>query len=239
MDIDPLVRSILAQVRAVVATAAPFDPAKSTRRFVIAAPDGVSSVFLPPLLDRLAATAPFIDVSLLQMLPRPDEPSTELAWRDVHKALEAREMDIAVVPGGEYPARFATRVLYEERFAIAMRMAHPDRTRLCLETYCRAKHLVVSNSGDPYGFVDTALTDEGLSRRVALTVPNSMAALAVLADSDMVAALPERFIAMHGNRFGVVGVAPPLVLQTFKLNLVVLRGALEDAGLAWLIEQFS
>ena len=38
------VAEILARIRGVVSTAAPFDPRHSTRRFVIGAPDGVSSV---------------------------------------------------------------------------------------------------------------------------------------------------------------------------------------------------
>lgn len=239
VQIDPLIRSILAQVRQVVSTSEPFNPGISTRRFVIAAPDGVSSVFLPALLERLAETAPSINISLRQLLPRKDEPSPELAWRDVYAALEAREMDIAVVPNDDFPMRFATRRLYEERFVIAMGRSHPDRHRMGPETYCRAKHLVVSRSGDPSGFVDSVLSDAGLSRRVALTVPNFMSALAVLAGSEFVSALPERFIAMHGDRFGVVGVEPPIPLPGFRLNLVVLRAALEDAGMAWMMDQFD
>ncbi len=126
LQIDPLIRNILAEVRKVVATAEPFDPARSSRRFVIAAPDGVSSVFLPPLLDRLAASAPSIDVSLRQLLPRRDEPSPELAWRDVYAGLEAGEMDIAVVPNETFPIRFATRLLYEER--CRLRSPHRETT---------------------------------------------------------------------------------------------------------------
>ena len=41
---------MLARVRSVVATAEPFDPATSTRRFTIGAPDGASAVFLLQLL---------------------------------------------------------------------------------------------------------------------------------------------------------------------------------------------
>nr|WP_260682786.1 LysR family transcriptional regulator [Rhizobium laguerreae] len=73
---------ILARVRSVVATAEPFDPARSQRRFTIGAPDGVSSVFLPPLLDLLAKSAPGIAISIRQLLPRQGEPSPDLAWRD-------------------------------------------------------------------------------------------------------------------------------------------------------------
>jgi len=49
---DPIA-DVLARARNVLATAAPFDPAKSQRRFVIGAPDGISPVFLTPLLARL------------------------------------------------------------------------------------------------------------------------------------------------------------------------------------------
>lgn len=42
------VGDILARVRSVVSTAQPFDPARSTRRFTLGAPDGSSAVILPP-----------------------------------------------------------------------------------------------------------------------------------------------------------------------------------------------
>ena len=46
------VADVLARARSVISTAEPFDPATCTRRFTIGAPDGVSAVFLPPLLAR-------------------------------------------------------------------------------------------------------------------------------------------------------------------------------------------
>ena len=52
------VADLLARARNVLASAAPFDPATSTRRFIIGAPDGVSSVFLKPLLAVLRAVHP-------------------------------------------------------------------------------------------------------------------------------------------------------------------------------------
>jgi DNA-binding transcriptional LysR family regulator len=235
--IDPLVRPILAQMRALLATAAPFDPARSTRRFVVAAPDGVAAVFLPALLDRLSASAPGIGLGVRNLLPRRDEPVPERAWRDVHDALDTGEVDIAVVPHDHLPARFATRPLGEERFVIALRNGHPAAAGLSLSAYADARHLVVSQSGDPFGFVDTALAGHGLTRRVALTVPNFMGALPVLAGTDMVAALPERFLALHGARFGLVAVAPPLSVPGFRLTLVAPRAALGDAGLAWMFAQ--
>ncbi len=63
------IADVLSRTRSIVASAEPFDPATSTRRFTIGAPDGVSAVFLPPLLKELRERAPGIDISIGQLLP--------------------------------------------------------------------------------------------------------------------------------------------------------------------------
>lgn len=224
----------LAQIRSVVATTEPFDPATSTRRFTIGAPDGASAVFLPPLLAELRRTAPGIDIGVRQLLPVAGETSPERAWRDAFSDLETRAMDIAVVPSDHIPQRFHAHRLYEEDFVVAMRAGHPLAERATLDRYCGAKHLVVSMTGDPHGFVDEMLTKQGRARRIALTVPNFMYALAVTAETDLVCALPRRLVAMHAARFAVVARELPLQLPRFSINAIVPKAAMEDAGLAWL-----
>ena len=44
---------------------------------------------------------------------------------------------------------------------------------------------------------------------------------------------------MHGPRFGVVGVEPPLPLPGFRLNAVVPKAALMDDGVAWLLDRLG
>lgn len=224
----------LGRVRSVLATAAPFDPATSTRRFTIGAPDGVSAVFLPALLVATRERAPGIDISVRQLLPLPRETSLERAWRGAFADLEARAIDVAVIPIDDIPARFHRRVLYEEEFVLAVRPGHPFVEDPSLERYCASQHLVVSLTGDPHGFVDEVLAQQGRARRVALTVPNFLFAVAVLGETDLISALPRRFAAMHATRFGVVSVAAPLPLGRFRLNAVSPKAAMADAGLAWL-----
>jgi DNA-binding transcriptional LysR family regulator len=239
LELAAPVAEILARVRGVIASVEPFDPARSRRRFAIGAPDGASSVFLPPLLDALRQGAPGIDISIRQLLPRQGEPSPALAWSDVIAELEARAMDVAVLPVGGMPERFLLRTLYEEDFVIAMRAGHPFSTDSGIEAYCAMRHLVVSQAGDTSGFVDTALAEHRLSRRIALTVPNFMFALAVLAETDLVSALPRRFVAMHARRFGVVAVEAPVTLRRFQISAVVPKVAMMDAGIAWLVGQLA
>ncbi len=223
------VAEILARARSVISTAEPFDPAASERRFVIGAPDGVSAVVLRPLLTKLRRVAPRIDIGLRQLLPSPAR-----VWQAAIADLEARDMDIAIIPSDDIPTRFEARCIYEEDFVIVARRGHPFTRDPSLARFCEMQHLVVSHSGDPHGFVDERLEKQGRARRIALTVPNFMFALAVIAETDLLSALPRRFAAMHAARFGVVSLESPLPLPGFRLNAVAPKVALMDAGLAWL-----
>jgi DNA-binding transcriptional LysR family regulator len=229
------VADVLARARGVIAGALPFDPATSTRRFTIGAPDGVSAVLLPPLLAALGAEAPGIDISVRQLLPVAGEIAPDRAWRGAFANLDERAVDLAVIPLDEGPARFHMRALYDEDFVVALRRNHPFARDPGVVGFCAMQHLVVSQSGDPFGFVDAALAERGLARRIALTVPNFMLALAIIAETDLLAALPRRLVARHGPRFAVEGLDPPLPLSHFRLHAFVPKAALLDAGLEWLL----
>lgn len=233
-ELAPLVSEILVQVRRVVASAAPFDPKISRRRFILGAPDGVSAVILPPLLAALRHRAPQVDIGVRQLMPAPGGHTLEAAWGPALAQLEDRSLDIAIMPSTGVPVRFTAVRLYEESFAIAMRQRHPFAAKPTLDHYCRLQHLMVSQSGDPNGFVDAALAQRKLARRVALTVPGFMQALMMLRDSDLVAALPERLIEQHGRDFGLTSVAPPLKLRSDRIQAVATSAALMDAGVSWL-----
>lgn len=233
----PMISDALRRVRSVVAEAEPFDPATSTRRMVIGAPDGVSAVFLQPLLSDLKASAPGIDLGIRQILPIAGETQPERAWSAAFSEIEARALDLAVIPSDDAPARFERRLLYEEDFVLAMRPDHPFRRQPTIANYCESRHLVVSLTGDPHGFVDEVLARDGRSRRVALTVPNFMFAAAILSGTDLICAIPRRFARLYGDRFGLAVLEPPLPMGQFRLNVFVPKVALMDDGLAWLIER--
>jgi DNA-binding transcriptional LysR family regulator len=96
--------------------------------------------------------------------------------------------------------------------------------------------MLVSVSGDTSGYVDGVLAEKGLSRRVALSVPNFMLALAALAESDLVAALPDGLVATHAARFGLKSVKAPLPLRRWQLRAVVPQSARADSGIVWLCD---
>lgn len=224
---------ILARARSLMASAAPFDPRKSKRRFSIGTPDAVSSVLLMALLDNLKNQAPLVDICLRQVLPAYGEP-VERAWQQTFADLESRSLDIAIIPSERIPARFEQRCVYQEDFVIVARVGHPFLRKATLEKYCEMEHLVVSQSGDPHGFVDDLLAKQKLTRRIALTVPSFMFALSVIAETDLITAVPRRLAAMHQQRFGIESVQPPLALPHFRMNAVASKSAMMDAGVAWM-----
>ena len=228
LELAEPVSDVLARSRLLIASAAPFDPARSARRFKIGMPDAVSVVLLQPLLAGMRRTAPRIDIGVRYL------------HRDTALAeLEARTIDVAVVPLDEIPARFASRELYADDLAIAVRAGHPFIKVPTLARYCDLDHLVISHTGEPRALLDDLLAARGLSRRIALTVPNFMLALALIGDTDLVGALPHGFIAMHGPRFGVTDVELPLPVRSFPLRAIAPKVAMMDAGVAWLFAELE
>lgn len=225
LDVSAPIADILARVRSVVASAEGFDPRSSARRFTIGAPDAVFPIVLPPLLAALGKAAPKVDLRMRTLLPQ-----VALA------SLDAREVDVLVEPLVDIPPRFAATQLYEEEFAIAMRKGHPLGPKPTLAQYCAASHVLVSTTGDPHGNVDAELEALGRARRVAATVPTFMSALALVADTDLLAAVPRRAGAFAA-RLGIVLVSPPPPLAALgrsSISVITTKAALADAGVAWL-----
>jgi DNA-binding transcriptional LysR family regulator len=220
------IADILSRVSHVMESSARFDPATSSRRFTIGAPDAVSAVILPRLISDLRRSAPRIDVSVRQVFPQ-----TSL------EELESRAVDLVITPVEDIPKRFAARVFAEEDFVVAARRGHPFFRRPTLDNYCEQQHILASVSGDPKGFVDIALERMGRSRRIALVVPHFMMALTALTDTDLISALPRSLVQAQAARFGLSSVAAPIPLVTSPLRAVVPQVAMMDTGLVWLLDR--
>lgn len=231
------IADILARVRSVVAAAEPFDPKTSSRRFIIASPDGSSVIPLAPLLADLAERAPGIDIGTRQIMP---DVSQARPWDPVFRALDARQVDVAAITFGTVPSRFISRPLYSEDFLVAARKGNPFLKDPTIDAYCAASHVVVSTTGDTGTYTSELLAAQGRTRRVRLTVPHFIVAVAVIAETDLIASLPRRTVERYADRFGIVGVPPPFDQGApSEIQLVTPRAALMDEGLAWLVQRIE
>jgi DNA-binding transcriptional LysR family regulator len=236
LELGEPVADILARVGRVVASAAPFDEATSSRRFVIGAPDAIMASVMIPLSERLSKKAPRIDIGLIHLMPGRHAGSEEHPWQESLQKLEKREIDVAMLPLRSVPARFEARRLYDEDFVVAMRKGHAFARTPTLSAFCSAQHLLVSLDGDPRGFVDELLAKRGLQRRIVLTVPTFMMALPHLSSSNLIAALPRRLVERHAARFALAVVELPLKRKSDLIQAVATKAAIMDAGIAWLME---
>jgi DNA-binding transcriptional LysR family regulator len=231
---DP-VADILARVGSVMASAVPFDPGTSDRRFVIGAPDAVMASAMAPLLERVSTKAPRVDIGLIHLMPAVRGGSPDQPWRESLGKLEKREIDVALLPLRVVPPRFEARKLYEEDFVVAMRKGHAFARAPRQDAFCRSQHLLVSLSGEPRGFVDDLLARRGLKRRIVLTVPTFMMALSHLSNSDLIATLPRRLVERNAARFGLASAELPFKRQPDPIQAIATKAAMTDAGIVWLM----
>jgi DNA-binding transcriptional LysR family regulator len=235
LDLGEPVAEILGRVGKVLASAVPFDATTSRRRFVIGAPDTFMASVMAMILNSVSAHAPHVDIGLLHLMPEQRGGSGDESWQASLEKLEKRHIDVAVLPLRAVPPRFEARRLFDDDFVVAMRKGHRFARSPSLTAYCRAQHLLVSLSGDPHGSVDELLAKSGLKRRVALTVPTFMMALAHLASSDLIAALPRRLVANHAVRFGLVSAELPIKRKPDQVLAIATRAAMMDDGISWLM----
>jgi DNA-binding transcriptional LysR family regulator len=134
-----------------------------------------------------------------------------LTTRDPRRLLDEGLMDLAV---GFFPAVLADLTaqaqidvmapfdhqrLFAGEYVCVMRKGNPlARGALTVKRYCSARHLLVSFSGRPFGFVDEALAALGGKRRIVLTVNQFFTAGRVVAGSDLLTVLPRHFVSITG-----------------------------------------
>ena len=128
---------------------------------------------------------------------------------------------IAAITLGEMqedrPDTFGHAPVYAGQYVCVMRRDHPlAGSPISLDAYCAARHLLVSFSGRPFGFVDEALAAIKRVRRVVLTVNQFFTAAQVATQSDLLTILPRDFLPS-------TGIADQLAWQPLPVQVPLLR----------------
>src|SRR5258708_20439923 len=88
------------------------------------------------------------------------------------------------------------------------------------QDFLKARHVAVVGREFTEDPVDRWLRQEGCERNVALTVPHYLQALHVVAQSDLMAVIPERLIRAYAAALDLAAVAVPLEVGTFDEYLL-------------------
>jgi DNA-binding transcriptional LysR family regulator len=203
-----------------------FDPARAARRFTVFASDYAQVIVIPPLLGRLAAVAPSVD--LVVRVAR--EPERSLADRDAA---------LMIGPARDAPPSLRRQLLFSDRLVVMARAKNPALKDLTLERYCAASHVLVSPRAHRGGLVDDALRARGFERRVALEVPHFLVAPIVVADSDLLVTLPARLAERVATRFGLATAPLPVGVPAIEFVQLWHERDHADAGNTWLRGQVA
>ena len=168
------VRQALRALEGTLNESGPFDPAHSHRRFVLGLRAELEAVLLPPLVAKVSAAAPFVELSAVRLDRRRLE--ADLA----SGALDAA-VDVLVSGSGALrQSRLGT-----DSLVVVVRRGHPKAAGAPeLEDYLRWDHVLVSSRRRGASLEDVALQKLGAQRHVTLRCQQYFAAFRVVAETD-------------------------------------------------------
>jgi DNA-binding transcriptional LysR family regulator len=213
-----------------------FVASEATTTFTLAMADATAAELMPGLVEIMEHDAPGVS---MRCVP--------LTTRDPRRLLDEGQIDIAV---GFFPAVLADLTaqaqaggmagfdherLYNGQYVCVMRKDHPlSRGPMTLDRYCEARHMLVSFSGRPFGFMDEALASLGRKRRVVLTVNQFFTAGRVVATSDLLTVLPRHFISVTGRADQLTQTELPFDVHPVHVDALWHRRQGQRSDHAWL-----
>jgi DNA-binding transcriptional LysR family regulator len=223
---EPLSR-IIGDIDALVQTA-PFDPATSTKTFVLSSNDYMQYVFLSPAIRALQKAAP-----KMRFAVRPAEISS------LYEKLVQDDIDLAVTIPEFSNAKLRELTLYAEEYVAVVRKGHPlGNKRLTLKRFLNMEHAIVSPTGGEFaGPTDLALAELGERRNVTVSVSSFFALIELVAVGDHIALLPVRLAEKFSDRLRLM--KPPLIVPGFDVILAWHPKTDADPVRRWLVESLT
>lgn len=171
--------------------------------------DALVATVVGPLQQHLQRTAPRITLAYL-----PWQGAGELLHR-----LERGELDLVVSVLPPVSGSLRRVELLEEHYLVAMRQGHPAARGFNLDRWLRYPHVMVSSRGDVRSPLDDTLQLRWKrERHVGVVVPNFLAALQLVEQSDYLAMLPSRALPPSA-RFRLKALPPPIDVEGFTLHM--------------------
>jgi DNA-binding transcriptional LysR family regulator len=234
-EIWPAVREALHQLQASLVPNE-FVPATAKSTFVLAMADATAAELVPGLVDIMETEAPGVTLRVLPLTTRDprrllDEETCDLAVGYFPSVLA----DLTAHAQSGTPLPFLHRRIYDGEYVCVMRKGHDlARGPLTLDRFCKARHMLVSFSGRPYGFIDESLASLGRERQVVLTVNQFFTAGRVVAQSNLLTVLPRHFISVTGMESELALRPLPFDVSPVHVDAVWHRKSQQRSAHAWL-----
>ncbi|MGB5327420.1 MAG: LysR family transcriptional regulator [Gammaproteobacteria bacterium] len=219
LELQPVIREVLARVDKAVQPRAAFDAATAERFFRIMATDYAESTIFPPILQRLREAAPGITLDI--MTP------SDVSFLDV----EQGKVDMVINRFDSIPQSFHQKTIWEDDFACLFSIDNPIRNNFTLDSYLQAQHVWVSKTGmgvgvgmnpddvQRLGWVDEALNRIGKQRRITVFTRHYQAAMLMAEQNDLIATVPAKAAKLQAHNPRVVVEQPPFDIPPIELKM--------------------
>jgi DNA-binding transcriptional LysR family regulator len=214
MEPTPHAQSVIDEVRIVTAAMqnvlrrqVVFDPHQRKHEFRICMTDISEIVLLPTLLNYLKREAPTIRVDVFQISP------------NTPKQLEDGEVDLAVGFMPHLEAGFYQQKLFDQNFVCLAAEGHPRiGSVITRKSFLDEGHVLVKSSGTGHSIVDKVLAGKGIQRKIVLRVPSFLGVARLVAQTDLLVTVPERFGSATAKEEKIRILAPPIKLPNFSVK---------------------
>ncbi|MFI5305792.1 MAG: LysR family transcriptional regulator [Polyangiales bacterium] len=225
LELGPQIEALLLAMSQAMGQGDGFTPRTTTRAFRIAAPDHLTTLVAPPLLEGFARHAPAARFAFSQRL-----------GEEALEALRRDEIDLALGRFGARASGLTVEPLLEDHYCLVARRRHPKlKGKLTPARYTKLDHVQISVAGDFRSPEIEPVGGEAMPRHTVAAVPRFLIAFAVVSQSDAVAIAPARLAKRYARSFGLTLHALPFALP--PIRMLAVRGARADPGVDWLLEQ--
>jgi len=234
LELQPLVRNVLAAAEIAVLPKTLFDPTGSDRIFRIMASDYTEVTLLPTLLQRLRREAPGIRLDI--MTP------SDVSFHDVERG----KVDLVINRFDSLPQSFHQVHLWDDSFSCVVSANNPIIKNWKLSSYLASKHVWVSKTGmgvgvgmtpddvQRLGWVDEALGKLDAKREITVFTRHYQAALLLGEQDDLVVTIPSIAARTMAENPKVVILDPPFEIPRMRLKMVWSPLLQRDPGHKWL-----
>ncbi len=186
---------------------------------------------MPALGAEVSQRAPGMIVQLVDLVPE-----------DYVATLERQRTDLVLIPRAGFPEWADHETLFRSGFRVIARSGHPrlgaagvrPGDTVPIDLFCDLGHVLFSPAGRTSAMGDAALAAIGRKRRVAMTVPVFSGVCRAVAESDLVALLPQQLAEAVAPRLGLSVHVAPMPLPAAAICMVWHRRATGNPAHRWL-----
>ena len=222
LELGPRIDALLDGLNDALGLSARFDAGTTTRGFRLAAPDSITTLLAPALLQAFGEHAPQARFAFSQQL-----------GGEALDALRRDDVDVAVGRFRPELHNVLVERLFEDRYCLVARSGHPAlRAKLTRALYRQLDRVLISVGGD-FRTLELEPDGEIAAARIVAAVPRFLIAFAVVNESDAVAIAPERIARRYAAVFGLTLHELPFALE--PIRVLAVRKPHPDPGAEWLV----